>query len=119
MKIYLGFNVTSADFDSELSHSKFYHRLMETLKHAYSNRREIGDEKFVDLEKVTLKNDKLGKDSLKLILFHKLKFLEQINSEKYLGHIRSKINDMTTFQSSEYGPFFLKEHHGTGIILFF
>ena len=52
IKIYLGFNVTSKDFDSEIDQSKFYHRLMETLKHAYSNRILLGDEKYVDLEKV-------------------------------------------------------------------
>lgn len=54
MKIHLGFNVTSQDFSSELDQSKFYHRLMEALKHAYSHRIQLGDEKFVDLEKVTI-----------------------------------------------------------------
>lgn len=51
-----------------------------------------------------------------VILFFKIfkKLLEQINSEKYLEKIRSRINDMTTYKSSDYGPFFYKEHHGTG-----
>ncbi len=54
MKIHLGFNVTSGDFSSESDQSKFYHRLMEALKHAYSHRIQLGDEKFVDLDKVTI-----------------------------------------------------------------
>ena len=46
--------MTSEDFSSELNQSKFYHRLMEALKHAYSHRIQLGDEKFVDLDKVTI-----------------------------------------------------------------
>ena len=39
-----------------------------------------------------------------------------MGDEKYIDFIRSKINDEQTFKSSEYGPFFFKEHHGTAHI---
>ena len=52
-----GFNLTNEIFSSEKSQSIFYHRLIESLKHAYSNRIKMGDENFVDLTRVRINND--------------------------------------------------------------
>ena len=89
--------MTKEDLNSDLSHSVFYHRLMESLKHGYSVRNKLGDENYLDLENI----------------------LQEMQNESYIDHIRNKINDLKTFKSSDYGPFFFKEHHGTGELLFY
>ena len=35
--------------------SVFYHRLVETYKHVYAYRAQIGDENFLDLDKVSIR----------------------------------------------------------------
>ena len=37
-----------------------------------------------------------------------------MGDDEYVDEVRNKINDFITYPSSYYGPYFEKEHHGTG-----
>ena len=53
MKLMKGFNVSSKVFSSNQTLSLYYHRLIESIKHAYAKRIDIGDEKFLDIKEVS------------------------------------------------------------------
>jgi gamma-glutamyltranspeptidase/glutathione hydrolase/leukotriene-C4 hydrolase len=91
MKVMRGFNMNSTHLNS----SMFYHRLLETFKHAYAKRTRLGDEDFVDVKKI----------------------IEDCNNDSHISYIRSRIDDEVTFPPSYYGADVnnLSEDHGTGI----
>ncbi len=51
----LGFNMTKDVFDKEYPKSLFYHRLIESFKHAYAHRALMGDEITPEISEVCKK----------------------------------------------------------------
>lgn len=53
MRVMKGFNFTSNVFKTEYQSSLFYHRLIETFKHAYAHRALFGDQSSPELSEVS------------------------------------------------------------------
>ena len=62
--------------------SYFYHRLLESYKHAFAKRSFLGDMNYVDVEGI----------------------VKNLTSPWYIDIIKTMINDSITFNQSYYGP---------------
>jgi hypothetical protein len=128
----LGFNLTEQTIANNESAVLFFHRLVESFKHAYSIRSEFGDEEFLNLTQVIIYlflllllffvfcfSNKLSKTPKLLIKFSlnsNLQIIKNIIDENYLNDIRNKIADHKTFAQSYYGKASSKlNENGTGI----
>lgn len=94
LKIMNAFNMTNTpEFDQPL----FYHRLVETFKHAFSHRNHFGDDNFLNQTEVQ-------------------RLMDNLVDDQYLEAIRAKINDTRTFNQSYYGFSSGVNDHGTAHI---
>ncbi|KAH9509280.1 Gamma-glutamyltranspeptidase 1 [Bulinus truncatus] len=82
LNILDGFNFTQGDIDTVEARTKTYHRFIETFKFGYSKRTGLGDDEFVDIEKL----------------------VHNLTSRDYADSIRSLINDSRTYDYVYYGP---------------
>ncbi|CAM6000911.1 unnamed protein product, partial [Sphagnum balticum] len=97
MNVMKGFDfspVNNKNVSNQTQLNIFYHRLIETFKHAYAKRTFLGDSEFVNVSKV----------------------VDELTSESHANLIRKKIVDSTTFPSTYYGTAAFKEDHGTAHI---
>lgn len=97
----------------------FYHRLFEAIKHAYAMRESLGDEYFVDLNKVRKRvKTELFKRKIYIFIFlffrKKIKFYQQVLNDKDISEVAKKIESNRTFPSSFYGSVSNKNEIGTG-----
>ena len=100
---------------SEESLNKFYHRLVEALKHVYAKRYNFGDELFVNMTSVSRSNTiSFNHIILKAILFV-FKILREINNQTFIDEVVRKIDDKQTFPDSHYGKAFANNEFGTGL----
>jgi gamma-glutamyltranspeptidase/glutathione hydrolase/leukotriene-C4 hydrolase len=95
MKIMNNYDLGPMKQDEEFDKTLYYHRLIETFKHAYAHRSKLGDET----------NDKEIQS-----------LLEKIQDEKYLESIRARISDYHTYPHSYYSDKAFKEDKGTAHI---
>lgn len=93
MRLFESFNLTSADIDGTPKAIETYHKLIETFKFGYALRTYLGDEKFVDIQKV----------------------MKNLSSDTFLRYIHTRINLTHTQPISYYDPEFddSPEDHGT------
>ncbi|CAF0712388.1 unnamed protein product [Brachionus calyciflorus] len=94
IKLMKHFELKDLDSMSIDEKALFYHRLTETFKHAYSKRTFLGDEEFLDLNKL----------------------LNDLQNDTYIDLIREKIKDNQTFPISYYGSSLEKFDTGTAHI---
>jgi gamma-glutamyltranspeptidase/glutathione hydrolase/leukotriene-C4 hydrolase len=91
MKIMQGFNITNETLNNKQDSEIFYHRLIETFKHAFYQRSLLGDENYENMTEI----------------------IKKLQSEDFINDLRSKIVDFKTFPSSYYGKSMGKDSHGT------
>lgn len=95
LKIVNGFDLEKSGSDDKIEQTLYYHRLVETFKHAYAHRTQLGDE--VDSPVI---------DAV----------LKKLDDPEYLKSIRAKISDFNTYPASFYTKNLFKEDKGTAHI---
>ena len=92
LRVMRGYRLPENGFENFKEASLFYHRLLETFKHAFAARSMLGDENYEEVESV----------------------LKKLNNENFINTIRSKICDNQTFNRNYYEAMYLNEEdHGT------
>lgn len=84
LRIMMGYSLTDENAMSNQTRATFYHRLIESFKHAYSKRTEMGDEEFLEKSKLE-------------------RLYQDLQSQNFINSIRNKISDTTTHPSHYYG----------------
>ena len=113
--------MTSSDLFSNATSHLFYHRLLESFKHAFAKRAHFGDMNFVNMTNVKdflLPPSSFTKISIIIIILFKIqKLINDIYNEEHVNAVRDRIKDAAkTHPSSFYGLEASKEDHGTGKI---
>ncbi len=93
MRVMRGFVLPKKNVFENLKISGlFYHRLIETFKHAFAARSLLGDESYEEIDSV----------------------LKKLSDDNFINEIRAKISDNRTFSFDYYENKYLnKEDHGT------
>lgn len=92
MRIMRGFVIPRDGFENIRQEGLFYHRLIETFKHAFAMRSLLADDAYEDISRV----------------------MDELKDENFINKIRAKINDNHTNAFEFYeSPYFNKEEHGT------
>jgi gamma-glutamyltranspeptidase / glutathione hydrolase / leukotriene-C4 hydrolase len=68
LKIMYGYNLSPNDIENTNSSALFYHRLIESLKHAYAKRSYFGDDRFENMTNVIYKDKQLFFKRFQLLL---------------------------------------------------
>ncbi len=95
-RIMRGFSLTNEKNMTQRERNVFYHRLVESMKHAYAIRGSLADSDFVGVGK----------------------YIDDIKNDTFIQNKRNRIFDGVTFPSSYYGEGLTRIEQGAGIFLY-